>query len=114
MPAKGANPVEDAENWKAYIRSEDDSGRIWQHMWGWIMDEYRELKKKLDQKTKESVFLSGVMEEVKEDPRKLIKVPESVNHEYGWVAVKPEFQLQIYGSDYFKPKPLPDVYKLIK
>ncbi|KAJ8970639.1 hypothetical protein NQ314_001095 [Rhamnusium bicolor] len=96
------------ENWKAYIRSEDDSTKIWKNNWGCM------LKKKLDKKTEQSVFLSGVKEIEKEDNRKLSRVPESVNHVYGWVAGEEDFRLQKYGPDNFKPLPLPKLYRLSK
>ncbi|KAJ8981316.1 hypothetical protein NQ317_015449 [Molorchus minor] len=58
-------------------------------------------------------ILNQVREEVKEDPRKLSRVPESVNHDYGWLAQKKEFQLQIYGAEYYKAGPLPDYFRAI-
>lgn len=74
----------------------------------------RELKKKLDEKTLTSEYLQLVTKEKKPDPRKLSKLPESVNHEYGWIANQEECKLEKYGPDFFKPLPLPSVYVLLK
>ncbi|KAJ8911088.1 hypothetical protein NQ315_000548 [Exocentrus adspersus] len=106
--------VKDQQMWKVYIESEDDSCHIWKHNWGWILDEYRCLKKKLDEKTKQSTFLAAVKEEIKENDRKLSKIPETMNHLYGWVAKEDDFKLEKYGCDYFKGLPLPDIYKIMK
>lgn len=72
------------------------------------------MKEKLDEKTRTSEYLQLVTEEKKPDPRKLSKVPESVNHEYGWIADHEECRLEKYGSDFFKPKQLPIIYKIMK
>ncbi|XP_050300016.1 uncharacterized protein LOC126738637 [Anthonomus grandis grandis] len=102
------------EMWKSFIKSEDDSSKIWQKNWGWIMDEYRELEKKLKAKSEQSKFLTEILEEKKEDPRKLTDFPETTNHEYGWIGDHEAFRLEIYGSDIFKAKPLPDIYHIPK
>ncbi|XP_018573722.1 uncharacterized protein LOC108912814 [Anoplophora glabripennis] len=108
------DPVKEQQMWKVYIQSEDDGAKIWKHNWGWILDEYKCLKKTLDEKTEQSTFLAAVKEEVKEDNRKLSKIPESINHFYGWVAKEEDFKLEKYGPDYFKALQLPDIFKLIK
>nr|CAH7750994.1 unnamed protein product [Callosobruchus chinensis] len=48
------------QTWKVHIRSEDGSGKFWTQNWGWILDKYRKLKEKLDEKTAKSEFLSKV------------------------------------------------------
>jgi len=72
------------------------------------------LEKTLKEKSKQSKFLNEILEERKEDPRKLSDFPETVNHEYGWIAGNKEFQLQRYGNDIFKPLPLPELYRIPK
>lgn len=42
------------------------------------------------------------------DPRTILPVPETVNHQYGWIPNKEEFRLQIYGPDVYKGLPLLD------
>ena len=100
--------------WKSFVRAEDDSIKIWTHNWGWIMEEYRCLHKKLKEKTDQSEFLTTVLEEKKDDPRKLTNFPETTNHEYGWLAAQKEFRLEKYGDEFFKAQPLPDIYKVPK
>nr|CAI5834383.1 unnamed protein product [Callosobruchus analis] len=100
--------------WKVYIRSEDDSGKFWKENWGWILDEYRKLKEKLDEKTADSEFLSGVAPPREIPDKKISPVPESFNHWYGWIAKEEDFKLDKYGPDFFKPLPLPDIYKIVK
>ena len=100
--------------WRHYVRAEDDSRKVWAENWGWIMEEYRCLQKKLQENSDKSEFLTRVLEEKKEDPRKLINFPETTNHEYGWVASQKEFKLEKYGPDLVKEHPLPDLYKICK
>ncbi|CAH1160053.1 unnamed protein product [Phaedon cochleariae] len=102
------------EMWKVFIRSEDDSGKIWKYNWGWILQEYEDLKKKMDEKTATSELLKRVTKKREDDDRKLGTFPQTFNHRYGWIAEKKDFQLEIYGPDFFKPIPLPDIYKVPK
>ncbi|KAJ8981321.1 hypothetical protein NQ317_015454 [Molorchus minor] len=41
-------------------------------------------------------WMSTVQEKVTKDSRKLSRVPEDVNHDYGWVAKEKDFQLDIW------------------
>lgn len=75
---------------------------------------FRELKKKLDEKTQTSEYLQLVREEKKRDPRTLSKLPSAVNHEYGWIVSHEECRLEKYGPDFFKPLPLPPIYVIPK
>ncbi|KAH0999429.1 uncharacterized protein LOC109535300 [Dendroctonus ponderosae] len=102
------------EMWKTSIRSEDASAKNWQTNWGWILDEYRCLEQKLKEKSAESKFLTHIMEEKRQDPQKLVNFPDTTNHEYGWIASQPNFQLERFGADLFEPQPLPDVYRVPK
>lgn len=72
------------------------------------------LEKKLKEKSDKSKFLTQILEEKKEDPRKLTKFPETTNHVYGWIAELKEFQLDTFGPDMYKAKPLPTLYQLSK
>ncbi|KAK9731866.1 Normal lung function maintenance, Low in Lung Cancer 1 protein [Popillia japonica] len=81
---------------KTYTDIEEKNAKNWKSKWGWILGEYKDLKNRLKQRTD----VSEVMEKAPiTDPRKILPVPKSVNHEYGWVCSKPEFCLQIYGPD---------------
>ncbi|CAG9761920.1 unnamed protein product [Ceutorhynchus assimilis] len=102
------------EMWKCFIRAEDDSHIIWQSNWGWIMEQYRSLESKLKEKSKQSKFLTQILEDKKEDSRKVLKGADTSNHVYGYLTNYEEFQLEIYGPDIFKPKPLPPIYHLPK
>ncbi|KAG5892382.1 hypothetical protein JTB14_035995 [Gonioctena quinquepunctata] len=100
------------EMWKEYIRAGDDSEKIWRQNWGWLLDEYKDLKEKMDEKTENSELLKRVTKEKVKDTRELGNFPLTTNHWYGWVAKKEEFQLERYGPDIFKPLPLPDLYNV--
>ncbi|KAL1509257.1 hypothetical protein ABEB36_004021 [Hypothenemus hampei] len=109
---KKARDMMSDEMWKNCIRTEDKSVKDWQNNWNWIMDEYLCLQKKLKEKSDQSKFLPQILEEKKEDPRKLVNFPKTTNHEYGWVAAQKEFQLDRYGPDIFQAQYLPDIYYL--
>ncbi|KAJ8970638.1 hypothetical protein NQ314_001094 [Rhamnusium bicolor] len=139
MAKKVREMAKEDENWKAFVRAEDDSGVIWNHNWetkivqtgensmssGFVTKMIYDIIKlsvivkgsrqhENSDKTEQSEFLSGVKETAKEDNRKLSRVPESVNHIYGWVAREEEFRLQKYGPDNFKTLPLPKLYRIPK
>ncbi|GJQ70979.1 hypothetical protein Trydic_g893 [Trypoxylus dichotomus] len=80
---------------KAYTYIEEKNAKCWPEKWGWILREYDDLKAKLKDLSEHSI----VYEEPKKDLRKILPVPKSVNHEYGWICTKPEFRLQVYGAD---------------
>lgn len=71
---------------------------------------FRELQKRLQEITKNSKV--KVPEQMKKvpDKRNILPVPEEVNHDYGWISTKKEFQLEIYGPDIYKPWPLKERY----
>lgn len=76
---------------------------------------FSNLHKKLDEISKDSAFLHGVNKNLKEaDKRSIRPIPESTNHEYGWLASLPEFKLEKYGPDFDKPAPLPPHYHIFK
>ncbi|XP_030750628.1 uncharacterized protein LOC115878315 [Sitophilus oryzae] len=102
------------EMWKSLIRTEDASNKLWDNNWGWILEEYACLEKALKEKTENSEYLTHVLEEKKEDNRQLTNFPNSTNHVYGWLAVQKGFELDKYGPDMFKAKPLPDIYSVPK
>ncbi|XP_023015638.1 uncharacterized protein [Leptinotarsa decemlineata] len=105
--------VQADEMWKVYIRAGDDSEKIWRYNWGWMLDEYKDLKQKMDEKTATSELLKRVTKEKKRDNRVLGNFPLSLNHWYGWLAEKKEYHLESMTSpDFFKPLPLPEIYRV--
>ncbi|KAF7281223.1 uncharacterized protein LOC143204948 [Rhynchophorus ferrugineus] len=102
------------EMWKSLIRSEDASEKQWRNNWGWIMDEYDCLHKSLKEKSEESEYLTHVLTEKKESRAQIHNFPNTTNHMYGWIAAHKELQLDKYGSDIFRAKPLPQIYFIPK
>lgn len=60
--------------------------------------------------TKKSLVLQELGKKEVVDRRTIFPIPESVNHQYGWISTRPEFRLQIYGPDIMIPKPLKDEF----
>ncbi|XP_058800588.1 uncharacterized protein LOC131669606 [Phymastichus coffea] len=80
----------------------------WLHDYWWLCDKYRELDKKLSALCKEKVQrdTSGPTP----DPRTCLPFPKTSNDNYGWLASKRDFQLEIYGKDTTTyPDPMDDI-----
>ncbi|GJQ84902.1 hypothetical protein Trydic_g515 [Trypoxylus dichotomus] len=103
----GISPNIEVQLYRTYVQKEDINVREWPQKWGCILDEYKELYEKLGKITEKSFFISR---KTPRDPRSAAPLPNSVNHEYGWLASKPEFKLEIYGPDVVKFK-IPDIYQ---
>lgn len=74
-----------------------------------------ELHKKLGELSKDSAFLSDVNKNLRETDKRTIKpIPETTNHEYGWIPSLPDFKLEKYGADVDSPAPLPETYHIFK
>ncbi|XP_044264888.1 uncharacterized protein LOC123011501 [Tribolium madens] len=102
------NAVLEDKLWKTYIDSEEKTNQNWNNRWKWILEEYDNLHQKLDEISKDSAFLSGVNKNLREkDQRTIRPIPETTNHEYGWLPNKSEFQLEKYGPDVDHAAPLP-------
>lgn len=69
---------------------------------------FSDLSKKLSEVSKESTFLTKIKPKEAEDPRTIKPVPETINHQYGWIPSKEEFRLEKYGPDVHKTKPTLD------
>lgn len=94
-------PNIDLQLWKAYVHLEDLNAKNWPDKWGWILTEYEELGKKLSAITETSLVLHK--KEIT-DRRKILPMPNSTNHEYGWICSKPEFRLEMFGTDVVNKK----------
>jgi hypothetical protein len=65
--------------------------------------------------SKDSAFLSDVNKNLRETDKRTIKpIPETTNHEYGWIPSLPDFKLEKYGADVDSPAPLPETYHIFK
>ncbi|GJQ84901.1 hypothetical protein Trydic_g514 [Trypoxylus dichotomus] len=100
-------PNIDAVLFKLYVRKEDTCVREWPQRWGWILDVYKKMQEDLGKSTEKSIMLE---KPAVEDTRKVAPLPNTSNHEYGWIAAKPEFRLEIYGPD-VKSYRIPDIYR---
>lgn len=64
--------------------------------------------------SKNSPFLSNIQKPIDYiDERSIRPIPETTNHEYGWICSKPEFAYN-FGPDIDKQLPLPDIYLITK
>ncbi|KAK9877538.1 hypothetical protein WA026_018645 [Henosepilachna vigintioctopunctata] len=96
---------------KDQMKKEDEIRAEWEKNNSWMVDIYRDMQKKLSEMSKESEFLKQVFTDKEDDNRSIKPIPESVNHEYGWLASKKEFQNKI-PEKITKPE-LPPNYKLL-
>ena len=115
---------------RTHERATQRTNKLWKRKWGWVLDEYeydcgdffvrlmcvfRELHRKLEEISKTSEFLNEVNKDTGEkDRRSIAPVPQTTNHQYGWIPSKPEFGLEKYGPDVDKPPPLPPNYGIFK
>ncbi|KAK9877537.1 hypothetical protein WA026_018645 [Henosepilachna vigintioctopunctata] len=104
-------PVDIDFNWRQRIEKENRSSKDFDQQWGWLQKNIRDMQKKLSEMSKESEFLKQVFTDKEDDNRSIKPIPESVNHEYGWLASKKEFQNKI-PEKITKPE-LPPNYKLL-
>ncbi|XP_063907869.1 uncharacterized protein LOC135126012 [Zophobas morio] len=100
---------------RTHERATQRTNKLWKRKWGWVLDEYEELHRKLEEISKTSEFLNEVNKDTGEkDRRSIAPVPQTTNHQYGWIPSKPEFGLEKYGPDVDKPPPLPPNYGIFK
>ncbi|XP_045481871.1 uncharacterized protein LOC123685999 isoform X2 [Harmonia axyridis] len=97
--------------WKAHVRKEIRTTHHWPNKYKWMMDMYGNMEKQLNEMSKKSEFLKEVFTDKEEDNRDIRPVPESMNHTYGWIANKEDFQNKI--PDTMKLLSLPSHYKLV-
>lgn len=71
---------------------------------------FRKVYKKIAKITNKSLFLQELVKKDDPDERRIFPIPESVNHQYGWISTRPEFQLEIYGPDIMTPKFIKEEY----
>ncbi|KAL3288377.1 hypothetical protein HHI36_002825 [Cryptolaemus montrouzieri] len=102
--------VHDCSVWKLHVKNEQKAARNWHGKNQWI-DINQDMEKKLNEMSKKSEFLKEVFTDKVEDTRSIKPVPESVNHQYGWIASKEEFQNKI--PDNMRLLQLPPHYKLV-
>ncbi|XP_014283956.3 uncharacterized protein [Halyomorpha halys] len=106
--------VEGAKNFRAAIESEERASWAWMGKWGWILDEYMTINQELAQLKKGRKIKEEVPEI--EDPRTTRPYSKTEGHEYGFLAQKPEFRLEIFSSPGLSPLPKltpPLFYKLL-
>ena len=92
---KGLQTNREAQIYKVYVNREETCARTWTHKWGWYLNEHKILKKKLLELGDPNV----VENKTGTDTRTILPIPNSVNHEYGWISSRPEFNLQLFGAD---------------
>lgn len=90
----------------------DNVALKWTKDWQWLVDEYGELHRKMLNISEKLDKDDPSAKKILRDNRSTKPIPDSVNHEYGWIAGMEEFKLQKYGPDVYKPPILPE-YKIM-
>ncbi|KAJ8676667.1 hypothetical protein QAD02_012454 [Eretmocerus hayati] len=82
----------------------------WLRDYQWLCDKYRELGKKLDELCNEDQVEEKKSLPALKDKRSCLPLPQTNNQNFGWLASKPEFKLEKYGSSIVKyPHPMDDL-----
>ncbi|XP_043800681.1 uncharacterized protein LOC122719148 [Apis laboriosa] len=87
----------------------------WYQKYEWLLDEKVKLKKEIEKLCEEKQIIIAAEPFVSEEGKTCLPVPITTNGEYGWLVVKPKFQLEKYGTyipEY--PDPLKDITPLTK
>ncbi|XP_053976250.1 uncharacterized protein LOC128890137 [Hylaeus anthracinus] len=85
----------------------------WFQTYEWLLDEQQKLKKELEELCKEKETVIKTETFVREEGKTCLPFPVTTSAEYGWLASKPKFKLEKYGSympEY--PDPLRDIVPL--
>ncbi|XP_071859937.1 uncharacterized protein [Bombus fervidus] len=82
----------------------------WFQKYEWLLDEHKKLQKELEKlcEEKQTVIATETFE--REEGKTCLPAPITTSGEYGWLASKPQFQLEIYGA--YRPQ-YPDPLKEI-
>lgn len=83
----------------------------WNKEWEWLVEEYKKLQDEMATITNKLDKDDPNFKKSTRDNRTIKPIPNSVNHEYGWLADKEEFRLQKYGPDVYFPQMLQE-YKI--
>lgn len=89
----------------------DYVNKKWEKDWEWLVDEYKNLHDEMSRISDKMEIGDPSAKKLFHDKRTTKPIPNSTNHEYGWLAEKDEFRLEIYGPDYSRPELLSD-YKI--
>ncbi|XP_015588807.1 uncharacterized protein LOC107264743 [Cephus cinctus] len=85
----------------------------WFRRYQWLFDENKNVKDELNKLFKESCVAASIAPAQVEDTRSCLPVPETTSGMYGWLAIKPEFRLEKYGSYIVNyPNPMDEVILL--
>lgn len=98
---------------RSFYDKSDNIAYKWGKEWQWLVDEYAKLSEKLTVMSNKMDVNDPSKNKKITDSRTIRAIPESVNHEYGWLIVKEEFRLEKYGPDVYFPSMLPE-YKIMK
>ncbi|XP_076632888.1 uncharacterized protein LOC143347545 [Colletes latitarsis] len=85
----------------------------WFQTYEWLLDEHVKLENELKKLCKEKHPIIETETFVREEGKTCLPFPITTSAEYGWLASKPKFQLEKYGS-YMPvyPDPLRDIVHL--
>uniref|UniRef100_A0A0A9ZAX5 Sensor protein lytS n=1 Tax=Lygus hesperus TaxID=30085 RepID=A0A0A9ZAX5_LYGHE len=91
--------TEGQKNWTAACEREIEARFNWNDKWGWMPVVMAETIDKL--KTLKEKQIGRILEKEASSKKELAKnprpLPNSVNHEYGWLVSRPDYQIERFG-----------------
>ncbi|CAG2056125.1 unnamed protein product [Timema podura] len=98
-----SNMVHQDLTWRVQVESEETSAETWNHTWGWMLQEYKQMKEKLGQVCSKRPTDADITDDKvpvtreKRDDRSVKPFPETSCGEIGWLSSRREFQLEVHG-----------------
>ncbi|XP_076301911.1 uncharacterized protein LOC143220041 [Lasioglossum baleicum] len=102
--------VANSRNLTEAIAKERQLQMKWLETYEWLLDEHGKLEKELAKLCEEKHTVIETEKFVREEGKTCLPFPVTTSAEYGWLASKPKFRLEKYGSyrpEY--PDPLRDI-----
>ncbi|XP_034194476.2 uncharacterized protein LOC117610787 [Osmia lignaria lignaria] len=110
---KARDFVSVSKNFTERMKNERWSQIKWLQRYEWLLEEQAKLNKELEELWKEKQTVLPTEGFVREGGKTCLPAPVTTSGEYGWLASKPKFQLEKYGSYIPQyPDPLKDVVLL--
>ncbi|KAG8232881.1 hypothetical protein J437_LFUL004751 [Ladona fulva] len=89
------DPYSVVRNWRALIEKEELSARQWNRKWGFLLplfaERYKGSRRLLDVERNIRRLIAP------NDQRSVKPFPQTTSQEVGWISVRPEFTLEMYG-----------------
>ncbi|XP_076231909.1 uncharacterized protein LOC143177691 [Calliopsis andreniformis] len=102
-----------SRNFSEGVRKERLLQMKWFKRYEWLLDEHAKLNKEMDKLCEEKHTIIATEKFIPEEGKTCLPAPITTSAEYGWLASKPKFQLEIYGSyTSVYPDPMRDIVHL--